>query len=92
MKNYNLKLKITRTDNFSLPLHIAMQNGLYLLPSFDGVWHIVSEGSKPCRRFFLHCLVFPADYPHWTHCHFSVRSSARFFTSSISLEDGRSSI
>ena len=33
MKNYNLKLKITRTSHFCLSLHIATQNGLYLHPT-----------------------------------------------------------
>ena len=53
MKNYNSKLKITRTRHFCLSLHIAMQNGLYLHPTEHsglGVWRLVSEGSCKTER------------------------------------------
>ena len=44
--------------HFCLPLHVAMKVGLYLHPSFDGAWRLVSEGSP----MFIE--VFPADCLH----------------------------
>src|SRR5713101_7126945 len=59
------QLRAKRGGHFCHPLHVAMQSGLYLLPSCLGVWRTVSEDSRDA--FALRA--FPADRLHPSHCH-----------------------